>query len=149
MIWTLCAYRELASRLENMIEAHPHDALQMTSPSNPNRTASLASTHSCSLFFVCTTATSPIPNGLTVCALLPLHILLISSNDNTFLKLGFDTACISFNTGRSALYLSSAQMRRSGSEAEAKAEGKGAWDVPRVSDWMSPDRRRTESMPRF
>lgn len=63
-------------------------ARHTTSPSRFSRNASRASNHSCSLFLVCTTATSPIPNGFTCCALLPVHIRLISLTSMNILLLG-------------------------------------------------------------
>lgn len=89
-----------------------HRARHTTSPPSPSRKASRASSHSCSLSSVCTTATSPIPRGFTCCALRPEHILRISSGDINIRLLGLLMSSMPFSTGRSSRYFRSAHIRR-------------------------------------
>jgi len=130
---------------------HPgYLARQTTSPSNPILSASLASSHSHSFFFVLTTAISPMPSGFTALALLPEHTLPNSWGLINTLLLGRLTRAMALRTGASARYLSSAHMRCSAGDFEAsKSTGEGEVMVPRVREERKPARRRMERMPRF
>lgn len=132
-----------------MAYSNIHRALQTTSPGMPNCNASLASSHSCSFFFVRTTAISPIPKGFIVCALRPLHILLISPRSMKTRRLGKLMRLIYERTGLSSRYLSSAHIRRSASPTHSKSDGEGDAMVPRVMLLRKPARNRIERIPRF
>lgn len=127
----------------------PYWALHTTSPSNLICNASLASNHSCSLLFVCTTAISPRPKGLMVCARRPEQIRLISEVSMKTLRLGFDTSDMELRTGRSSRYFNSAHIRFCASPTVWNESGEGPSMVPRVRELMKPVRRRIERMPRF
>lgn len=124
-------------------------ALHTGSPGIFNCSASLASSHSCSLSSVFTIATSPIPRGLTLPLLLPEHISLRSLNDIKTRWLGLLTSSILVKTGWSSRYLRFAHIRRSYSLALLKAAGSGPAIVPRVIDEMKPARRRMLRIPRL
>jgi len=126
-----------------------HRARQITSPSNFKCIASRNSNHSCSLLLVRTTAISPIPSGLTVCARLPVQIRRISSRFMNMRLLGRLTSDMACNTGLSSRYLRSAQIRRWVSATSWKSSGEGESTVPRVICDKKPALSKIDRIPRF
>lgn len=124
-------------------------ARQITSPSKFNCKASRASNHSCSLLFVRTTAISPMPKGLIVCARRPEQIRRSSPMSMKMRLLGLLMSSMSESTGRSSRYLSSAHIRRWASPTRRKSVGEGDSMVPRVTLEMKPVRRSMLRIPRF
>lgn len=127
----------------------PQRARHITSPSKFSCKASRASNHSCSLLFVRTTAISPIPSGLIVCARRPEQIRRNSPMSMKIRLLGLLMSSISERTGRSSRYLSSAHIRRWASPTRRKSVGEGDSMVPRVTLEMKPVRRSMLRIPRF
>jgi len=134
-----------------------YPARHRTSPSKPKASASLASTNSCSLanFGIwkfgraCTTAISPISNGLVVPTLLPLQNLSSSLLVMNTLLLGLLTGIIVLRTALSSRYFKSAHNLCSFGGVCCQARGFGSEEVPRVTVDTKPCRRRILRMARF
>jgi hypothetical protein len=144
-----CEHKKKISSKRFETYTNLHRARQTSSPPNFSCSASRASNHSYSLCFVLTTAISPIPSGLTVCARLPVHIRRISSSSMKTRLLGILTSAMFCKTGRSSRYLRSAHIRRWASPALWKSVGDGFSMVPRVMLDKKPARSRMERMPKF